>query len=225
MGLPALQMAQDSKLGQMTTLRHERNYGDLENPMTTAINPGCTCGAANFGPGAAHMENCYISLAKEADAVQGVPVQQVGSNPVNPPAPADDLYAPAAAIVNERRRTAVPLPPASEMEYTRIDWVEGLPVAQITELHATGVPAMIKAGTIIGKLTNKRDFEGQNGRMYFGDITIESENPELHGIGASFAMPSILKALMDQVALDSNVEIVRKGKIGKAFGFEVYVLD
>ena len=57
----------------MTTLRHERNYGDLENPMTTAINPGCTCGAANFGPGAAHMENCYISLAKEADAVQGVP--------------------------------------------------------------------------------------------------------------------------------------------------------
>ena len=113
----------------MTTLRHERYHGDLErfaqglksgefyvsdfdpaliqelrnhleNPMSTAINPGCTCGAANFGPGAAHMENCYISLAKEADAVQGVPVQQVGSNPVNPPAPADDLYPPA-----ERQRT------------------------------------------------------------------------------------------------------------------------
>ena len=57
------------------------------------------------------MENCYISLAKEADAVQGVPVRQVGSitaaspqltgtQPVNPPAPADELYAPA-----ERQRT------------------------------------------------------------------------------------------------------------------------
>ena len=209
--------------------------------MTTATNPGCTCGAYNFGPGAAHMENCYISLAKEAEAVEGVPVRDLAQEavqravatiaaagqpvrqPVNPSAPADDLYAPEPRP--QRRRTAVPLPPASEMEYTRIDWVEGLPVAQITELHATGVPAMIKAGTIIGKLTNTRDFEGQNGMMYFGDITIESENPELHGIGASFTMPTILKALMDQVALDSNVEIVRKGKIGKAFGFEVYVLD
>ena len=48
----------------MTTLRHERNYGDLENPMTTAINPGCTCGAHNFGPGAAHVEGCYVLLQK-----------------------------------------------------------------------------------------------------------------------------------------------------------------
>ena len=214
----------------MTTLRHERTYGDLENPMTTngqtVQNPECSCpsGAAiAAGFDVPHKTECYIELAKEAEAVQGVPVRQVGTQPVNPPAPADDLYAPEPTP--QRRRTAVPLPPASEMEYTRIDWVEGLPVAQITELHATGVPAMIKAGTIIGKLTNKRDFEGQNGMMYFGDITIESENPELHGIGASFTMPTILKALMDQVALDSNVEIVRKGKIGKAFGFEVYVLD
>ena len=103
----------------MTTLRHERNYGDLENPMTTAINPGCTCGAANFGPGAAHMENCYISLAKEAEAVQGVPVRDLGHEavqiaaahlaaanarqPVNPPAPADELYAPEPTP--QRRRT------------------------------------------------------------------------------------------------------------------------
>ena len=191
--------------------------------MTTASNPGCTCGAHSFGPGAAHLEHCYISLAKEAEAVQGVPVRQVGNNPVNPPAPADDLY--ASEPTPQRRRTAVPLPPASEMEYSRIEWVEGLPAPQITEIYATGVPAMIKTGTIIGKLTNKRDFEGANGLMYFGDITIESENPDLNGVGASFSMPTILKALMDQVALDSNVEIVRKGKIGKAFGFEVYILD
>ena len=212
----------------MTTLRHERTYGDLENPMTTAINPGCTCGAAEasikFEMQVDHQVHCYISLAKEAEAVQGVPVRQVGSNPVNPPAPADELYAPAEPAP-QRRRTAVPLPPASEMEYSRIDWVEGLPVPQITEIYATGVPAMIKTGTIIGKLTNKRDFEGANGLMYFGDITIESENPDLNGVGASFSMPTILKSLMDQVPLDSNVEIVRKGKIGKAFGFEVYILD
>ena len=196
--------------------------------MTIATNPGCTCGAANFGPGAAHMENCYVSLAADAEAVQGVPVRQVGSQPVqptNPPAPADVLYAPEPEPAPQRRRQAVPLPPASEMEYTRIDWVEGLPVAQITELHATGVPAMIKAGTIIGKLTNTREWPAENGKMYFGDITIESENPELNGIGASFTMPTILKALIDQVKLDSTVEIIRKGKIGKAFGFEVYVLD
>ena len=237
MGLPALQMAQNPELGQMTTLGHERNYGDLENPMTTAINPGCTCGAHNFGPGAAHLENCYISLAKEAEAVQGVPVQQVGSNPVNPPAPADDLYAPAP--VNQtitlpsanvpveppaRKRTAVPLPPAPEMEYTHIEWVEGL-ATQITEVYASGVPAMIKTGTMTGKLTNIRPHDGKNGLMHFGDITIEWPGTELDGIGASFSVPTVLKALLDTVPLDSSVEIIRKGKIGKAFGFEVYLLD
>ena len=61
--------------------------------------------------------------------------------------------------------------------------------------------------------------------MYFGDITIESENPELNQVGGSFSMPTILRALLDQVSLGTTVEIIRKGKIGKAFGFEVYVLD
>ena len=205
--------------------------------MTTASNPGCTCGAANFGPGAAHLENCYISLAKEAEAVEGVPVQQVGSNPVNPPAPADDLYAPepvnqtitlpsanVPAQPPARKRTAVPLPPASEMDYTNIEWVEGL-AAQITEIHADGTPAMIKTGSMIGKLTNRREHDGKNGLMYFGDITIEWPETELDGVGASFIMPTILKALLDKVVLDSSVEIIRKGKVGKAFGFEVYVLD
>ena len=211
--------------------------------MTTAINPGCTCGAANFGPGAAHMENCYVMLAKEAEAVQGVPVrdlgreqqtitandvatvsavQLAGQQPVNPPAPADDLYAPEPAP--QRRRTAVPLPPASEMEYTNIEWVEGL-AAQITEIHVDGTPGMIKTGSMIGKLTNIRPHDGKNGLMHFGDITIEWPGTELDGVGASFIMPTILKALLDKVPLNSNVEIIRKGKIGKAFGFEVYVLD
>ena len=225
----------------MTTLRHERTYGDLENPMTTAINPGCTCGAAEasikFEMQVDHQVHCYISLAKEAEAVTDVPVRQVGSNPVNPPAPADELYAPAP--VNQtitlpsanvpaqppaRKRTAVPLPPATEMEYTNIEWVEGL-ATQITEVHASGVPHMIKTGTITGKLTNIRPHDGKNGLMYFGDIIIEWPGTELDGIGASFSTPTILKALLDAVPLDSSVEIIRKGKIGKAFGFEVYVLD
>ena len=90
----------------MTTLRHERNYGDLENPMTTAINPGCTCGAANFGPGAAHMENCYVYPWQKRQRPSRVSLcRQVGSNPVNPPAPADDLYAPAEPATQRRRTT------------------------------------------------------------------------------------------------------------------------
>ena len=100
--------------------------------MTTAINPGCTCGAANFGPGAAHMENCYISLAKEADAVQGVPVRDLAQEavqiaaaqqPVNPPAPADELYAPEP----QRRRQAV-ADPGPETEFCKIPlcaWAAG----------------------------------------------------------------------------------------------------
>ena len=132
MGLPALQLAQDSKLGQMTTLRHERNYGDLENPMTTngqtVQNPECSCpsGAAiAAGFDVPHKTECYIELAKDAEAVQGVPMRdlsqeavemaaaraiaktnaEMSGQPVNPPAPADDLYAPAEPAP-QRRRTS-----------------------------------------------------------------------------------------------------------------------
>ena len=86
--------------------------------MTTAQDPGCTCGAAEFGPDVPHKEVCYISLAKDAEAVTDAPVRQVGAS--------------------ERKRTAIPLPPASEIDFTHIEWVEGLD-PQITEIHATGV--------------------------------------------------------------------------------------
>ena len=172
--------------------------------MTTAQDPGCTCGAAEFGPDVPHKEVCYISLAKDAEAVQGAPVRDLGAS--------------------GRKRTQVPLPPAEEMEYSRIEWVEGLH-PNIVEVQTDGTPALIKTGSIIGKFDNRRSFEGQNGLMYFGDLTIQAPGTEIDDIGVSFSMPTILRKLLENVALGTNIEIIRKGKIGKAFGFEVYVLD
>ena len=74
--------------------------------MTTVQDPGCTCGAAEFGPDVPHKEVCYISLAKDAEAVVGAPVRDLGAS-------------------GGRKRTQVPLPPAEEMEYTRIEWSRG----------------------------------------------------------------------------------------------------
>ena len=199
----------------MTTLNTERLYGDLENPMTTngrtVTDPTCSCGANAViaqGFDVPHKTECYIELAKDAEAVQDAPVRDLG----------------ASQPTGQRKRTQVPLPPAEEMEYTRIEWVEGLN-PQITELHATGVPHIIKTGSMTGKFDNKRSHEGQNGLMYFGDMTIQSDWPEIHDLGASFSMPTILRKLLENVPLGTDIEIIRKGKVGNAFGFEVYVLD
>ena len=102
--------------------------------------------------------------------------------------------------------------------------VEGLN-PQITEMHATGVPHIIKTGSMIGRYDNKREHPGDRGLMYFGDMTIQMPGTEIHDIGASFSMPIILRKLLEHVPLGTDIEIIRKGKIGNAFGFEVYVLD
>ena len=170
----------------------------------TPGNPHCSCGAIEFGPDVPHKTECYIMLAKDADATEGVPVRDLSTS--------------------GRKRTQVPLPPADEMEYSHLEWVEGLD-PNIVQVQSDGSPALIKTGSIIGKLDNRRSVEGQNGLMYFGDLTIEAPGTEIHDIGISFSMPIILRKLLEHVALGTSVEIIRKGKIGKAFGFEVYVLD
>ena len=119
MVLSALQLAQDQELGKMTTLRTERNHGDLERfarglksgefyvsdfdpaliqelrnhlegvmPANnqTPENPECSCpSAAAIAAGfdVPHAVHCYISLAKDAEAVQGVPVRDLAQHTYN----------------------------------------------------------------------------------------------------------------------------------------------
>ena len=59
-----------------------------------------------------------------------------------------------------RKRTQIPLPPAEELPgiHPYRQWVkEGLQ-PQITEVHAHGVPHIIKTGTMTGKLDNNGRF-------------------------------------------------------------------
>ena len=194
--------------------------------MTTAINPGCTCGAANFGPGAAHMEGCYVLLLKEAEAVTDAPVRQVGTQPVNPSAPADELYAPEPTT--QRRRTKVEPPPLEDQEYTNIMFIPNMRAVEIDAYHPTGLPTIVRAGTLTGELVNRREHEGKKGLMWFCDLKIESKDSHLNGVEGSFIMGTILKQLLENVPLGTTVEISRKsdgGSNGKLHMYEVYVLD
>ena len=200
--------------------------------MTTAIDPGCTCGAANFGPGAAHMENCYISLAKDAEAVQGVPVrdlaqeaanptlQRMGQQPGNPPAPADDLYAPAP--VRGRRALTDPGP---ETEFCKIRFVPGLPTALIESYNTEGKPSIIQAGRIEGKLLNVREVDTNYGVGTAIDLELASTNQELHKLVVGCFASSMLARLVKQVRIGAFIEIVRIPSAERWHVYEVYVLD
>ena len=209
--------------------------------MTTASNPGCTCGAHNFGPGAAHLENCYISLAKEAEAVQGVPVrdlgrekqtitandvatvsaaQMAGQQPVNPPAPADDLYVPEP----QRRRQAV-ADPGPETEFCKIRFVPGLPETLIETYNTDGKPSIIQAGRVVGELVNVREIDTNYGPGTALDIKLKHENPEINGIVAGCFASSMLRRMIQKVRVGSNIEIIRIPSVERWHVYEVYVLD
>ena len=188
--------------------------------MTTAINPGCTCGAANFGPGAAHLENCYVMLAKEAEAVQGVPVQQVGSNPVNPPAPADDLYAPAPI----RGRRAL-VDPGPETEFCKIRFVPGLPTPLIEAYNTDGKPSIVQCGRISGKLLNVREVDTNYGVGTAIDLELNDPNNELNKLVVGCFASSMLARLIKMVHVGTYIEIVRIPSAERWHVYEVYVLD
>ena len=60
----------------------------MSNAQTVDPN-GCTCGAAEFGrPDVPHKEvHCYISLAKDAEAVVDAPVRDLGASSQRRPTP------------------------------------------------------------------------------------------------------------------------------------------
>ena len=208
--------------------------------MTTAINPGCTCGAHNFGPGAAHLENCYVMLAKEAEAVQGVPVRdlsqeavqiaaakaiaktnaEMSGQPVNPPAPADDLYPPEP----QRRRQAV-ADPGPETEFCKIRFVPGLPETLIETYNTDGKPSIIQSGRVVGQLINVREIDTNYGPGTALDIKLQDANPEINGIVAGCFASSMLRRMIQKVRVGSNIEIIRVPSVERWHVYEVYVLD
>ena len=48
--------------------------------MTDQEQRECNCGAVRFGPAAAHLPECYVMLAADAEATQGVPVRDLGAS-------------------------------------------------------------------------------------------------------------------------------------------------
>ena len=226
----------------MTTLRHERNYGDLENPMTTAINPGCTCGAANFGPGAAHMGNCYISLAKEADAVQGVPVQQVGSNPVNPPAPADDLYAPAerqrTTYTNNGLATSGDFPPKLTFTIAPPQLITSIRLhgsnntlnAPLTpsEYDAEGKPTKYATPAARFRLDSQGEAQGHDGPFPVFHITLINQDVEFHGKAMDISTGGAnLVGPLATMPIGGTFDVVRTPNVsgGRANWYEIYQVD
>ena len=188
----------------MTTLRTEKNHGDLERrDMTTAQNPGCTCGAAEFGPDVPHKEVCYISLAKDAEAVTDAPVRDLGGT---------------------GRRQAVN-DPGPETEFCKIRFVPGLPTPNVEAYNPDGKPSIIQAGAIAGKLIGVRDMDTNYGPGTAFDLEIQSDNPELNGVVAGSFASSMLKRMIQQVRIGSNIEIVRIPSVERWHVYEVYVLD
>ena len=192
--------------------------------MTTAIDPGCTCGAAEasikFEMQVDHQVHCYISLKKEADAVEGVQVRQVGSQPVNQPAPADELYAPATAS----RRQAVN-DPGPETEFCKIRFVPGLPHTLIETYNTDGKPSIIQAGRVVGQLINVREIDTSYGPGTALDIKLQDENPEINGIVAGCFASSMLRRMIQKVRVGSNIEIIRIPSVERWHVYEVYILD
>ena len=147
----------------------------------TVENPECSCGAVNYGPAAAHQEQCYIMLAKDAGGVQGVPVRDLGAS-------------------GGRKRTLVVEPTAPEdAEYTNIQFIPNMRAVEVDGYHASGLPTIVRAGTLTGELLDRRSIEGKNGLMWFADIKLESDEPTLNGVEASFIAGTILKQLLDKV--------------------------
>ena len=176
--------------------------------MTDQEQRECNCGAVRFGPAAAHLPECYVMLAADAEAVQGVPVRDLSTS--------------------GRKRTQVEPTAPEDAEYTNITFIPNMRAVEVDGYHASGLPTIIRAGTLTGELLDRRSIEGKNGLMWFADIKLESDEPTLNGVEASFIAGTILKQLLDKVSLGSIIEVTRKpdgGSNGKLHMYEVYVLD
>ena len=174
--------------------------------MTTAQNPGCTCGAAEFGLDVPHKEVCYISLAKDAEAVADAPMRDLSASQSN----------------GQRRAIADPGP---ETEFCKIRFVPGLENLAIEAYNTEGKPSIIQAGRISGKLIGVRDMDTNYGPGTAFDLEIRSDNPELNGVVAGSFASSMLKRMIQQVRIGSNIEIVRIPSAERWHVYEVYVLD
>ena len=155
--------------------------------MTDQEQRECNCGAVRFGPAAAHLPECYVMLAADAEATQGVPVR--------------DLSQPG-----ERRAL---VDPGAETEFCKIRFVPGLEHPAIESYNTDGKPSIIQAGRISGKLIGVREIDTNYGPGTAFDLKIQSDNPQLHDVIAGCFASSMLKRLIQQVRIGSNIEIAR----------------
>ena len=247
----------------MTTLRHERTYGDLENPMTTAINPGCTCGAHNFGPGAAHVEGCYILLLKEAEAVEGVPVRDLareqqtitandvatvsaahlaGQQPVNPPAPADDLYAPAerqrTTYTNNGLATSGDFPPKLTFTIAPPQLITSIRLhgsnntlnAPLTpsEYDTEGKPTKYATPAARFRLDGRGEAQGHDGPFPVFHVTLINQDGGLNGLAMDISTGGAnLVGPLAAMPIGGTFDVVRTPNVsgGRANWYEIYQVD
>ena len=210
--------------------------------MTTAINPGCTCGAANFGPGAAHVEGCYVLLLKEAEAVQGVPVQQVGSNPVNPPAPADELYPPAerqrTTYTNNGLATSGDFPPKLTFSIAAPDLIMGVrlhgsnntlnTILIPSELNVEGKPTKYETPAARFRLDDRGEAQGHDGPFPVFHITLINQNGEFNGKQMDISTGGAnLVGPLATMPIGGTFDVVRTPNVsgGRANWYEIYQVD
>ena len=201
---------------------------------STARDPGCTCGAAEFGPQAAHKEHCYIMLAKDAEAVTDAPVRDLAQEAVaaanaasnaasNPAAAPTAQPAPQPPRQAGERRAVTD--PGAETDFCKIRFVPGLPEPLIEAWGTEGRPSIVQAGNITGKLLNVREVDTNFGLGTALDIKLSSRYPDLNDLVVGCFASSMLHRLIRQVRVGSNIEIVRIPDPGRTHVYEVYVLD
>ena len=175
----------------------------------TVENPECSCpSAAAIAAGfdVPHAVHCYISLAKDAEAVTDAPVRDLSTSQQN----------------GQRR---VLTDPGPETEFCKIRFVPGMENPAIEAYNTDGKPSIIQAGRISGKLIGVREIDTNYGPGTALDLQIQSDNPELSGVVAGSFASSMLKRLIQQVRIGSMIEIVRLRSTDRKHVYEVYVLD
>ena len=240
----------------MTTLRTERNHGDLENPMTTANgrtldNPECSCGASgmmlNF-PGSAipHKVECYIELAKEAEAVTDAPVRQVGASQQT--ITAGDVATVSAALIGGQ--------PQQRTTYTNNDLATGDFPPKLTfniappdlilsirlngsnnaigttltpsEYDADGKATKYATPAARFRLDGRGEAQGHDGPFPVFHVTLINQDGEMNGLAMDISTGGAnLVGPLGQMPIGGTFDVVRTPNTSgtRANWYEIYQVD
>ena len=184
----------------------------------------CSCGAAEVqakGFDVPHKTECYIELAKDAEAVVDAPVRDLGREQQT--ITANDVATVSAAQLTGQRRALVD--PGPETEFCKIRFVPGLPTPMIEAYNTEGKPSIVQVGRITGKLLNVREVDTNYGIGTALDLELSDPNNELNKLVVGCFASSMLARLIKQVRVGSTIEIARIPSVERWHVYEVYVLD